>query len=203
MREYYNNSLGSERSVESEFVIEMLYRHCLAGSWVLDVGGIPSFPEKNKNIIDAILSIGPNYRICDFRGGNYVGDFVQISFDQKFDIIIFLSSLEHFPQCTEGDMVYREGEDRRGFLKALSLLNNRGKIVLTVPYGKQVWQPYHQNYDWNGIQSLIAGSFLKESYAYKLEGEIWRSADLKGMSDLRYTDRCYGVGCFLLEKPPS
>jgi len=41
--------------------------------------------------------------------------------------------------------------------KALSILNEKGKIILTVPFGKHVWQPYHQNYNWNGILELSRG----------------------------------------------
>ena len=80
-----------------------------------------------------------NYKVSDFRGGDYQGDFVSYDFkEDKFNFIIFLSSLEHFPQCTESDVIYRDGEDtkrisKKPFLSCMIAAN----ILLTVPFGKQ------------------------------------------------------------------
>jgi len=208
MKQSYQNTLGSERTVELEFMFEILSRPAGSKLRILDVGGIPSVPQQMAPINRLIIDEGLDYSICDFRGGDFVGDFVSMDFgDNKFDLIIFLSSLEHFPQCTEGDMAYRDGEDKRGFQKALSLLNDGGQILLTVPFGKQRWQPYHQNYDWSGILDLTAGSSIQESYTYqlvdstedKLSGN-WVLSDPQTMSELIYTDRAFGCGCFLLQK---
>ena len=58
---------------------------------------------------------------------------------------MFLSSIEHFAQCTESDCQYRPEEDIKGFKRAVSILNTNGKILLTVPFGKEQWQPYSFN----------------------------------------------------------
>jgi hypothetical protein len=115
---------------------------------------------------------------------------------------MFISSLEHFSQCTEGDVIYREGEDNKGFQKALSLLKDSNSVIfLTVPFGFHKWQPYHQNYDWNGILKLTKGSSIIESYTYRLidDNKSWKLWDPKDMTDVFYTDKAYGVGCFVLK----
>jgi hypothetical protein len=209
MKDTYTNTFGSERTVEMIYMLNSLKKHCSPPIKILDVGGIPSDARHMSEIYSYIAKDNLNYQISDFRGGKYQGNFMAYDFsDETFDVIIFLSSLEHFPQCTEGpDMIYREGEDRRGFEKALSLLNEGGLIVLTVPFGKQRWQDYHQNYNWEGILKLTEGSKIQESFIYKLEnskeekmsGE-WVLTDPKLTEDLIYTDRAYACGCFLLKK---
>ena len=201
MDKKYPNTLGSERTVEIAFIEEMILKYHRPNSIVLDVGGVPSDSTHFQPIYKTIQEQGIDYRVSDFRGGHYTGDFVSYDFkDEKFDLIIFLSSLEHFPQCTESDVVYREGEDRKGYEKALSILQKNGTVLLTVPFGMHRWQEYHQNYDWDGILNLTEGSSIVESFTYRLIDEEWVLSDPLTMDDIIYSDRAYGVGCFVLSK---
>lgn len=209
MLEIYDNSLGSERTVETIFVNEMVDKYYKKNYKILDVGGIPTKMQEMQTFYNYIKDNNIDFKICDHRGGDYQGDFVQIDFTgQNFDIIIFLSSLEHFPQCTESDTIYREGYDRKGFEKALEILNKDGIIILTVPFGKQRWQPFHQNYDLDGIINLTQGSTIIEQHIYKLTNEQdggprvgkWVKSNHTEMSEILYTDRAFGVGCFVLQK---
>ena len=197
-----SNALGSERSVEIPFTCDSILKYCTEGMDVLEVGGVPTDSSHYFSINSALQKSECNYSVCDFRGGEYVGDFVTLDFgDKKFDVIMFISSLEHFPQCTEGDMEFREGEDKKGYAKALSLLNKGGKIILTVPFGKPVWQFYHQNYNWDKLLDLTEGSEVIEAHTYVLEDEsdTWNLTDPEDMEDICYTHKAYGVGCFVLE----
>ena len=204
MNTQYENILGSERTVEVEFINSCLKRYITSPLNVLDVGGIPSKEEDHRSVYETLNHLKMfdyQYDICDFRGGKYQGDFVTIDIPQIYDIVIFLSSLEHFPQCTEGDLKFREGEDRKGFEKALKVLKPKGKIFLTVPFGKHIWQPYHQNYDYSGILELSKGSKIVEQYVYRLKDNTWELVDnLNDMLEVRYTNKAYGVGCFVFEK---
>jgi len=193
------NFLGSERSVELVFVAEILQKYCL-NKKLLDVGGIPTSQEGGKILLDSIVTNKILYDIADFRGGKYKGDFVTIDIPELYDAILFLSSLEHFPQCTEGDMNFRLNEDRKGFEKALSILVDEGIIILTVPFGFPIWQPYHKNYDMKSILELSSGAKLLESYTYRLIGNDWILSNPDSMLDVYYTDRAYGVGCFVFRK---
>ena len=197
-----DNSLGSERSVELPFVCMAMEKYC-NGKDILDVGGIPTSNENYTPIYHTAKKINCKYSVCDFRGGEFQGDFVTYDFkNKKFDCIIFLSSLEHFPQCTEGDMKYRKGEDIKGFKKALSILKEKGKIILTVPFGKYLWQPHHQNYDLNAINKLTEGSSIITSATYKLNESrnCWELTLPEKMKNILYTSKAHGVGCFVLEK---
>ena len=215
MKSTYPNTLGSERTVEVTFLLESLSSYNKEGMIWLDVGGIPSDSEQMKPIYDFIKEENIDYRVSDFRGGQYPGDFVNYDFgSEKFDSIVFLSSLEHFPQCTEGpDLTYKDGEDRRGFLKALSILKEKGLIFLTVPFGKHQWGHsdggHHQNYNWNGILELTKGSHLLHHYTYKLEGSkegnmfsgTWDLTEPRKMEEVLYQPgRAFGCGQFVLQK---
>jgi hypothetical protein len=113
MQDSYFNMLGSERTVEIQFVVEKLNQLSNENNnlKMLDVGGVPSTISEFQPVVDSIRNNNINYKVADFRGGDYVGDFVTIDIPEQFDACMFLSSLEHFPQCTEGDMQYRDKED--------------------------------------------------------------------------------------------
>jgi hypothetical protein len=191
----------SERTVESIFVYESIKKYYKSGNIVLDIGGIPTNQSVLSNFYQFLQQNRVDYRVNDFRPCAYQGDFVAYDFkEQKFDIAIFLSSLEHFPQCTESDLMFRPNYDKSGYQKALSILNEGGYIVLTVPFGKHVWQKYHQNYDYEGILNLTEGSRIIEEYTYRLVNNQWVLSEPNSMKDILYTDRAYGVGCFVMQK---
>ena len=204
MKDSYFNNLGSERSVEVIFVEKILQIYYKPGNIVLDIGGVPTTDMHLASFFNYIKDNKIDYRISDFRGGQYPGDFVEYDFkNEKFDIGIFLSSLEHFPKCTESDSQWREGYDRKGYKKALSILNDKGYIFLTVPFGKHRWQPdgFHQNYNWQGILDLTKGSKIIESHTYTLKDDYeWIKTDPHSMEEVLYTDKAHGVGLFVLQK---
>jgi hypothetical protein len=203
MQDSYFNILGSERTVEIQFVVEKLNQLSSKDNnlKMLDIGGVPSTASEFQPVIDSIINNKINYKVADFRSGDYVGDFVTINIPEEFNTCMFLSSLEHFPQCTEGDMQYREKEDVKGFKKSLSILKENGYVILTVPFGEYIWQSYHQNYDYNGLLELTEGSSIKEKYFYRLEDSEWiLTKDYKTLENIKYTDKCYAVACLLLQK---
>ncbi len=212
MIEKYPNLFQSERLVEVCFIVEMLNRLSAEypnGFSVLDVGGVPSEYCQNYAIYKTLTSLPVDYKISDFRPGNiqdnvgfqmnlpvvYQGDFVSMDINEKFDAIIFMSSLEHFPQCTESDKVFRQDEDRRGFEKAMSLLNPSGKIIMTVPFGLPKFENYQQNYDISMIERLTSGTKILEQYTYELVDDVWT----QNLPEKLGTLDPYGVGCFLME----
>ena len=56
MKEVYPNTLGSERTVELEYMYSSLKKHCTKNTKILDVGGIPSTPAQMSHIYDLINS---------------------------------------------------------------------------------------------------------------------------------------------------
>ena len=204
MENNYFNNLGSERSVEVIFVEYALRKYYKNNDVILDIGGVPTTDMHLNHFKQYISDNNIDYRISDFRGGHYQGDFVEYNFTETFDIGIFLSSLEHFPKCTESDSIWREGYDRKGYEKSLQILNPNGYIFLTVPFGKHRWQPngFHQNYNWQGILDLTKGSTIVESHTYALSEDEneWVKTHPNLMEEILYTNRAGGVGCFILQK---
>jgi len=203
MLDIYDNIFQSERSVEIAFYEEKLkyLSENNPNLKVLDIGGIPSNRSHFSKIYNLINERKIIYKIADFRGGDYIGDFVSLKIEEAFDVCVFLSSLEHFPQCTEGDKLYRDNEDAKGYAKALSLLNDNGIILLTVPFGFHTWQEYHQNYNYEGIIKLTKGSSIIEQHVFVLKDNKWYiEKNLETTKNIRYTDQCYCVGCFMLRK---
>lgn len=210
MKDTYDNYLNSERTVENEFMEYTFDKFCKPYDRILDVGGVPTNHSYSKKLFSAVEKHkGINfieYEIADYRDGNhvkYMGDFCRYDFkDIKFEKIIFLSSLEHFPFCVGIESQYKEGQDIVGYKKALSILNENGLIFLTVPFGKYRWQAHHQNYDWNGIKQLTEGSEIIEHYTYRLSNDdkFWNIETPETMDDILYTDKAHGVGCFVLKK---
>jgi hypothetical protein len=206
----------SERSVEIQFICSAIIAHCKKEGVILDVGGVPTNDEFNDPIKSTIEFGCYDYRVADFRGGEYQGDFIEYDFkDEKFDTVMFISSLEHFPMCTEDTRYgvhaelslgwqYKEGEDRRGYQKALSILKDKGKIILTVPFGNPVWQLYHQNYNWELLLKLTKGSTIIEKETYTLRDQnkpfYWEQTEPEDMEDIIFDDRAHGVGCFVMQK---
>lgn len=199
MKDTYLNTLNSERTVELMFMEEQWPK--LKNLKVLDVGGIPTLSHQLNLFQTTCKNNNIDYKICDLRGGHYRGDFTNLYIQEKFDAIIFLSSLEHFPQSTEGDLVYRPKEDIKGFRKALKVLNDNGIIILTVPMGKQRWQEYHQNYNMEGILELTEGSVIEEGYIYTLINDTWTICHKpETIKEILYDNKCHCVGCFKLRK---
>ena len=208
IKDIYN----SERSVEIPFICAAIKFHCKKDGVILDVGGIPTNETVNRPIKQILESGSYDYRVADFRGGDYQGDFINYDFkDEKFDTVMFLSSLEHFPRCTEDtrhgthaefspNWQYKEGEDRRGYEKALSILKDKGKIILTVPFGKPVWQDFHQNYNWDKILELTKGSKIIHKQTHTLNESYWEQTEPEDMEDIIYDDDgAHGVGCFVMQ----
>ena len=70
MKKVYTNTLGSERTVELEYMYSSLEEHCGSHTKILDVGGIPSNPNQMSKVYELIKNKSLNYNISDFRGGN-------------------------------------------------------------------------------------------------------------------------------------
>ena len=212
MRDWYKDVYNCERSVElpfAEFFVDCcddMDSHVTDHKFnILDVGGVPSDDSVYYRYKENAKKRGFGYHVCDFRNHgytDYMGDFVTLDFGgANFDAILFLSSIEHFAQCTEGDMRYRDGYDRVAFLKAMSLIRKPyGIIGITVPFNQQYWCPYHQNYDFKGIMELSAGTKIKHGFIYKNVGDLWVRTNVWDVSGLRYGDgKATSVGMFIFE----
>jgi hypothetical protein len=200
MLDTYENTLGSERVVEIPYIVEAISSFSPKDE-VLDVGGVVTSTQINAPIFAKIKEIGCCWEVSDFRPCEYQGDFVTYDFgSKKFDKIVFLSSLEHFVSCTEGDLVFRVDEDKKGFQKALSLLDSGGEIYLTVPVGKPQFVPHHMSYDANRISFISDGAILEESLIYILKENNWVLSDFSEVGEILNPGPINAVGLFKFSK---
>lgn len=196
MLKLYPDTFKSERTVEVPYIIEKISSFSSLDR-VLDVGGVATSSEINAPIYEKIKQVGCSWKISDFRPCHFPGDFVLFDFgDEKFDKIIFLSSLEHFENCTEGDNKHRENYDRQGFKKALSLLDAGGEIYMTAPVGKPIFVPFHRSYNKERLDFLSEGSIVTECLIYKLDNEEWRLSDFSKIEDVLNPGPVNAVGLF-------
>lgn len=116
----------SEREVEVPFTL----KHA-KGPDILDVGvnenGLNDYSEELTNKWK-VETVDPNKR------ATYGMKFELLDIDKKYDTIIFVSSLEHFNPTEEN----REScaTEILCIRKALEMLKEDGRIILTVPMGK-------------------------------------------------------------------
>src|SRR3972149_12000467 len=86
-----NPGLSYERRIEIPFLFIMLERfwdNDFQDKVILDVG--------TGDYRNDLTKRGVTVKTCDLNGGDYAGDFVKVSIEEKFDCILFISSLEHF-----------------------------------------------------------------------------------------------------------
>lgn len=196
MQNSYPNIFLSERTVEVPYITEKV-KTFKSTDVILDVGGVETSRIINQPIHDAAAEVGCKWMVSDFRMCDFPGDFVTYNFgDKKFDNILFISSLEHFPQVTESDMVFRQDEDKKGFQKALQILKPGGKIYVTVPFGECKFQPYHQSFDEARIKFISEGAKMEESLIYILKDNNWVLSSMDDSVGICNPGPIYSVGLF-------
>jgi SAM-dependent methyltransferase len=117
----------SERLVE----VPYLYNNVKKNSRVLDVG------VDRVGYTDYLIGMGCQVFGCDplVRDCAFPIKFQDIAEDvEKFDVIVFLSTIEHFNPSQENWLTHQTEVD--AILKARRLLKPDGVIIVTVPFGK-------------------------------------------------------------------
>lgn len=153
----------SERFLEYFYVASMI-KTVREDFRILDVGcGGSIFTFILAGFFPNLIGIDVRDLSNDHLPYNFkVEDITKLSFvDEYFDVITCISTLEHIG--LEGR--YGSREDLQGEQKAMNemyrVLKPRGKLILTVPYGKnfKVVRPLHRIYDDKKINSLIIKLF--------------------------------------------
>jgi len=128
-------------------------------------------------------------------------DFVSHDYGKKFDYIICINVLEHFGmnfaqhsmfdgELAEDDYI-RWNHDLRAVKKMMGLLNNGGKIIITVPGGEPIMSgdvdvandmPFLRRYDIRRIKIIEKmveerGMNITSEYFFSQDFEQWYEAD--------------------------
>ena len=115
---------------------------------------VETFTKKGHSIVGIdILPDNREIENYEFR----IGDLFDISFDEKFDCIYAISSIEHTGlNCYEQVHIDEDG-DFKIVDKMFDLLNPGGIILITVPFGRFPKSKYWRVYDTNRLTDLIGG----------------------------------------------
>jgi len=172
----YNTTWKNERTIEIPIMMEIMGSS--DSKRILEVGNVIShyFPvnhdivdkyEKNKGVIN-----------CDIS---------EIPSSEKYDLIVSISTLEHvgwdehvFDNNVQGDISSLDDTKiPKAIRKLESLLNNRGKIIVTLPIG------------YNGIlDKLLKDKKLPFSEVYYLKriskDNQWRQVSREDIDNLNY-----------------
>jgi SAM-dependent methyltransferase len=129
--------------------------------------------------------------------------------DSFFDLIFCISTIEHIGRdndsyTSESSILEEEG-DFKAINEMRRILAPKGKLVLTVPFGKAYDYGWFVQYDDSRLQKLIKYSgleVLEEDYFRYDEG--WMEAGKDELREVLYKDNqspaAAGIACLCLEK---
>jgi SAM-dependent methyltransferase len=109
-----------------------------------------------------------------FRHRNF--EFVKADFNyydfkgKKFDIIVDISSIEHFGLHTFSNMRLDLDADKKALRKIHGMLKPKGQLIFTAPFGvHEVIGSFTRVYDRNDIKELLKGFRVENSQYYHLK----------------------------------
>ena len=128
-------------------------------------------------------------------------DFNEFACDQRFDVIIACSVVEHLGLAGR----YESKADVEGDLKAMrrihGLLEPFGKLLITVPVGRDaVHKPWHRVYGRERLPKLLEGfEVVRSRFLQKEPCCAWFSTTLEKALDTPVDIRRYALGEMVLE----
>ncbi len=152
-------SVMTERSVEVPFVIATVTALGAQGASVLDVGCAESL------VPFELASLGYDVTGIDLR--EYPLEHPNLTTlatpledwdtDATFDVVVCLSSIEHFGLGTYGEAVADDRLDHAAMKSLLERVAPKGLLVMTIPYGETDETPVQRMYTRDDIDRLLTG----------------------------------------------
>jgi len=165
----------NERIVETPFVMAQVAT-LPTGSRVLDVGADES------TVSFALASLGYDVTALDLNGYPFAHPNLtpvsslleEFSPAHLFDVVICLSSIEHFGLGAYGPDSNDVDADVKALQQLRAMTHSGGRLVLTTPYGEAAINSLERTYDDAGLARLLAGwDDPKISIAVKRDETTW------------------------------
>ncbi|MFB0562662.1 MAG: DUF268 domain-containing protein [Candidatus Lokiarchaeia archaeon] len=166
---------------------------------ILDVGSTGSyFPL-------ALACLGHEVYVIDIRVYEYrslhpnlkdiIGDIRHTEFpDNFFDAVTAISTIEHIGLGRYGDPLDKEG-DKKAIKEIKRILKPKGKLLLSVPYGKSAITKLNRVYDANQLQSILKGFKIeREDYFFK-KNKFWHSVSKEYLANIESPTITKGIAC--------
>lgn len=174
----------NERIAEIPFVFRQL-AGLPVGSRILDVGSTESTVSLSLASLGyEVTAVDPRpYPLSHPQLTTFQGPIAEFRGDQPFDVVILLSSIEHF-----GVGAYALTEEDDGDLQAMErvreLTRPGARLILTTPYGDAATTPLERTYGVERLAQLLEGWKVEEqSYLTRETPTVWRWSP--ELSDLR------------------
>jgi SAM-dependent methyltransferase len=192
----------SPRSIEYPWVLTNLGKN---RGHILDVGSTGStFPV-------ILASLGYQVHSIDFRQYALkvpnrlklkllVGDVRQMSLpNEAFDVVTAISTLEHIGLGRYGDPVDSAG-DRKAVSEIMRVLKKKGKLLMTVPFGRRHTSLLHRVYDEERLDSLLNGFVPERIEFFGLKDGCWVPTWANEVRNVDSSKSERAIGCLVVAK---
>lgn len=201
IRDYFYAEVVSERIVEYPKVISEITKNLKPGAKILDIGCYYS------NLPIQLASMG--YKVTGLDLQRYTlthpnfkflqGDVRSIKFQNKYDAVSLVSTLEHIGLGYYGE--YKEDSGDRATMRALyKLLKKKGLVFLTVPFGLKSQNDSYKTYDWETLIRVLKGFKVKKAMFYISINGKWTPADRKKVSLVHNATRVGAIAFVMAQK---
>ena len=149
----------TERSVEIPFVLSAVTSGKGTDSTVLDVGCSESLVPLE------FASLGYSVTGIDLRAyplhhpnlQTFATPLEDWDTDATFDVVVCLSSIEHFGLGTYGEEAATDRLDHRAMRMLLDRIEPDGLLAMTIPFGETEVTPVQRMYDRDDLDALLEG----------------------------------------------
>lgn len=193
----------SERIVENPFLFINL--NLPKNSRILEVGCCRSM------IAIELAGLGYKITACDLKYYKYThpnltfiqGDLRYLNLPEEyFDGATSISTIEHVGIGAYKDKLSKNG-DKQMIQKIYRLLKHKGKLIITVPFGKKEVNSYERVYDYKSLLSLLRNFKIQNIEFYEgLNREYWIPVDKKELEDVSSVQKDFvqGIACIVAQK---
>ncbi len=149
----------TERSVEIPFVISAVTSDKASGATVLDVGCSESLvPLEFASLGYAVTGIDlREYPLHHPNLTTFATPLEDWETDETFDVVVCLSSIEHFGLGTYGEEAVEDRLDHQAMRMLLDRIEPDGLLVMTIPFGETEITPVQRMYDRDDLDALLEG----------------------------------------------
>jgi len=163
----------SERIVELPFLYKNLDFNKIEK--ILDLGCVGSKISLQLASLGYCV-VGIDYRPYIFKHKKLKflqGNFIEMDIaPESFDCVICISTIEHIGLPAYNIKPFKNG-DKKSIAKIFKLLKRGGKLILTVPFGKNLISNFERNYDYNSLKNLLIMFKIVEFDIYEKTKKGW------------------------------
>jgi hypothetical protein len=159
---------------------------------------IPTMLAMGYDVTAVDSSYDPRSVVDGFRFVR--GDFNDLAWDQKFEVIVVCSVVEHMGLAGRYNSTADADADLKAMRSVHELLETSGKLLLTIPVGRDaVHAPWHRVYGRERLPQLLEGfRVVKSRFLQKAPGGAWYETSEGNALDTPADIRRYALGEMVL-----